>query len=130
MNARPSELQTGKPAVGSLFAGIGGFDLGFEQAGFQTAWQVEIDPVCRAVLADRFPHARQHEDVRTCLQELAAVDVVVGGFPCQDVSQMGKRRGLAGERTGLFFDAVRIVQALQPRRSALFKRWPRLPNSP
>ena len=104
-----------QPTVGSLFAGIGGFDLGFEQAGFQTAWQVEIDPTCRAVLADRFPHAQQHEDVRTCLPELSAVDVIVGGFPCQDVSTMGKRRGLAGARMGLFFDAMHIVQSLQPR---------------
>ena len=101
--------------LGSLFAGIGGFDIGFEAAGFKTAWQVEIDPTCRAVLADRFPHARQHEDVRTCLPELSPVDVIVGGFPCQDVSAMGKRRGLAGERTGLFFDAVRIVDTLKPR---------------
>lgn len=115
MNARPSHPPTDKPTVGSLFAGIGGFDLGFEAAGFRTEWQVEIDPVCRAVLADRFPHARQHEDVRSCLSGLAAVDVVVGGFPCQDVSQMGKRRGLAGARTGLFFDAMRIVQTIQPR---------------
>lgn len=59
-----------KPTVGSLFAGIGRFDIGFEAAGFQTAWQVEIDPTCRAVLQDRFPHARQHEDVRTCLPAL------------------------------------------------------------
>lgn len=104
-----------KPTLGSLFAGIGGFDLGFEAAGFTTAWQVEIDPVCRAVLADRFPHARQYEDVRTCLPALARTDVIVGGFPCQDVSAMGKRRGLAGARTGLFFDAMHIVQTLQPR---------------
>ncbi|SUA36364.1 Cytosine-specific methyltransferase NlaX [Neisseria zoodegmatis] len=104
-----------KPTVGSLFAGIGGFDLGFERGGFQTAWQVEIDPVCRAVLADRFPHAERHEDVRTCLPALSRVDAVVGGFPCQDVSAMGKRRGLAGTRSGLFFDAMRIVQTLQPR---------------
>ncbi|ROV57158.1 DNA cytosine methyltransferase [Neisseria chenwenguii] len=104
-----------EPTVGSLFAGIGGFDLGFEAAGFRTAWQVEIDPVCRAVLADRFPHAEQHEDVRTCLPALSRTDVIVGGFPCQDVSAMGKRRGLAGKRTGLFFDAMHIVQTLQPR---------------
>ena len=104
-----------KPTVGSLFAGIGGFDLGFEQAGFKTAWQVEINPVCRTVLTNRFPHAVQHEDVQTCLPALSRVDVVVVGFPCQDVSAMGKRRGLAGSRTGLFFDAMHIVQTLQPR---------------
>lgn len=104
-----------KPTVGSLFAGIGGFDLGFEQAGFATAWQVEINDVCRAVLADRFPHAAQFADVRTVLPELWRTDVIVGGFPCQDVSTMGRRAGLAGARTGLFFDACRIVQTLQPR---------------
>ena len=114
-NPNPPRTTKPKPTVGSLFAGIGGFDLGFEQAGFRTAWQVEINDVCRAVLADRFPHAAQFADVRTVLPELWRTDVIVGGFPCQDVSTMGKRAGLAGERTGLFFDAVRIVQALQPR---------------
>ncbi|TFU39243.1 MULTISPECIES: DNA cytosine methyltransferase [unclassified Neisseria] len=108
-----------KPTVGSLFAGIGGFDLGFEQAGFTTDWQVEIADVPRAVLADRFPHAKQFTDVRTCLPELWRTDVIIGGFPCQDVSTAGKRRGLAGARTGLFFDAMRIVSALKPRRLVL-----------
>ena len=112
MNA---QKQSSKPTVGSLFAGIGGFDIGFEAAGFTTAWQVEIHDICRAVLADRFPHAKQHIDVRTCLPDLSPVDVIVGGFPCQDVSTMGKRKGLAGERTGLFFDAIRIIQTLRPR---------------
>ncbi|MDO4657080.1 DNA cytosine methyltransferase [Kingella sp. (in: b-proteobacteria)] len=79
----PSQSQR-KPTVGSLFAGIGGFDLGFEQAGFATRWQVEINDICRAVLADRFPHAQQFIDVRTCLPELSPVDVIIGGFPCQD----------------------------------------------
>ena len=114
-NPNPPRTIKPKPTVGSLFAGIGGFDLGFEQAGFATAWQVEINDVCRAVLADRFPHAAQFADVRTVLPELWHTDVIVGGFPCQDVSTMGKRAGLAGERTGLFFDAVRIVRQLQPR---------------
>ena len=103
------------PTVGSLFAGIGGFDLGFEQVGFRTEWQVEIADIPRAVLADHFPHAKQFTDVRTCLPELWHTDVIIGGFPCQDVSMAGKRRGLAGERTGLFFDALNIVSALKPR---------------
>ncbi|WP_082806958.1 DNA cytosine methyltransferase [Collimonas pratensis] len=105
-----------KPTIGSLFAGIGGFDLGFEQAGFTTSWQVEIDPTCRAVLRDRFPQATQYNDVRLCgAANLSPVDVITGGFPCQDVSAMGKRRGLAGSRTGLFFEVIRIINELRPQ---------------
>jgi len=108
--------------IGSLFAGIGGFDVGFEKAGYRTAWQVEINPVNRAVLADRFPHARQFEDVRECgARNLPAVDVITGGFPCQDISLAGARtankdkRGLRGERSGLFWEVIRILRELQPR---------------
>ena len=105
-----------KPTIGSLFAGIGGFDLGFERAGFRSSWQVEINPVCRAVLADRFPHARQYEDVRQVgKHNLSRVDVLTGRFPCQDLSTMGKQKGLAGQRSGLFFEVVRILTELQPR---------------
>lgn len=110
-----------KPSVGSLFAGIGGFDLGFENAGFHTSWQVEIDPICKAVLSDRFPHATQFDDVRNCLPQIrdlpngGAVDVIIGGFPCQDVSMAGKRAGLNGKRTGLFFAAAEIVRTIKPK---------------
>jgi DNA (cytosine-5)-methyltransferase 1 len=105
-----------QPTIGSLFAGIGGFDIGFENAGFKTAWQVEINPVCRAILADRFPQAAQYNDVRLCgASNLSAVDVITGGFPCQDVSSMGKRRGLEGSRTGLFFEVIRIINELRPQ---------------
>jgi len=108
-------LKKKNPTIGSLFAGIGGFDLGFEKAGFTTVWQVEIDPICRAVLQARFPYARQIPDVRDCnAQNLDPVDVITAGFPCQDVSAMGKRRGLAGERTGLFWEVCRIITELRP----------------
>lgn len=105
-----------RPTVGSLFAGIGGFDLGFEQAGFETAWQVEIDPLLREVLALRFPGAQRFSDVRTVgCSNLRAVDVLVGGFPCQDVSSMGARAGLAGARTGLFWEVCRIATEIRPQ---------------
>jgi DNA (cytosine-5)-methyltransferase 1 len=110
------------PTIGSLFAGIGGFDLGFENAGFSTAWQVELNPVNRAVLADRFPHAQRFEDVRQCgAHNLIPVDVLTGGFPCQDISLAGARstnkdkRGLRGERSGLFWEVIRILKEIQPR---------------
>mgnify|MGYP002655840410 FL=1 len=121
MNAQGKTVQKPKPpTIGSLFAGIGGFDVGFEKAGFHTSWQVEINPVCRAVLSDRFPHAKQFADVKTCLPELLSlpnggqVDVIAGGFPCQDVSVAGKRAGLKGKRTSLFFNAMDIVDTLKP----------------
>jgi DNA (cytosine-5)-methyltransferase 1 len=105
------------PTIGSLFAGIGGFDVGFENAGYRTAWQVELNPVNRAVLADRFPHAQQFEDVRHCgAHNLCPVDVLTAGFPCQDISVAGKNPiGLRGERSGLFWEVIRILKEIQPR---------------
>ncbi|WP_009960342.1 DNA cytosine methyltransferase [Verrucomicrobium spinosum] len=110
-----------KPTHGSLFAGIGGFELGFERAGFQCSWSVEINPINRAVLADRFPHSRQFEDVRECgAHNLSPVDVLTAGFPCQDISAAGTsskqgRPGLKGERSGLYREALRIIDAIRPR---------------
>lgn len=102
--------------VGSLFAGIGGFDEGFRRAGMTTVWMVEIDPWCRRVLARHFPEAQLYEDVRTVgRDELEPVDLICGGFPCQDLSVAGRRAGLAGERSRLFFEFARILDELRPR---------------
>jgi DNA (cytosine-5)-methyltransferase 1 len=68
--------------VGSLFSGIGGFDLAAERVGWEIKWQVEIDPFCRAVLAKHWPSVRRYEDVRTVGAELGYVDVLCGGWPC------------------------------------------------
>jgi DNA (cytosine-5)-methyltransferase 1 len=101
---------------GSLFAGIGGFDLGFERAGMVCKWQVEIDPYCQRVLAKHWPNVRRHDDVRTWPQsDTERVDVICGGFPCQDISNAGKRAGIDGDRSGLWFDYARIVRHLRPR---------------
>jgi DNA (cytosine-5)-methyltransferase 1 len=101
--------------LGSLFAGIGGFDLGFERAGMTTAWQVEIDKAARGVLERRFPHATRYEDIAAVgAHNLEPVDVICGGFPCQDLSVAGKRAGLAGERSGLFHEMVRVTDELKP----------------
>jgi len=101
---------------GSLFAGIGGFDLGFERAGMECAWQVEIDERCREVLAYHWPDVdRSVVDVREARRgRLPAVEVICGGFPCQDVSIAGQRAGLDGERSGLWFEFLRVVQELEP----------------
>jgi DNA (cytosine-5)-methyltransferase 1 len=101
---------------GSLFAGIGGADLGFERAGMTCAWQVEIDAKCRTVLERHWPDVdRSIVDVRRANGNTRAVDLICGGFPCQDVSVAGKREGLAGERSGLWFQFLRILTELTPR---------------
>jgi DNA (cytosine-5)-methyltransferase 1 len=100
---------------GSLFAGIGGVDLGFYRAGLRCAWQVEIGPDARRVLRHHWPDATLHEDVRTVDKRcLPRVDIICGGFPCQDLSVAGKRAGLGGERSGLFYEMTRVVRELQP----------------
>jgi len=102
--------------AGSLFSGIGGFDLGFEQAGFNTFWQVEIDDKCLTTLSKHFPNAQRYTDVTEVgSHNLSPVDVITGGFPCQDLSVAGKRAGLAGDRSGLWFHFHRILQELTPR---------------
>jgi DNA (cytosine-5)-methyltransferase 1 len=101
--------------VGSLFAGIGGFDLGLERAGFETAWQVELDPYRRAVLESRFPHAVRHVDVRDVgAHNLAPVELICGGFPCQGFSFAGKGGGYGDARSGLWAEFARIVGELRP----------------
>ena len=101
---------------GSLFAGIGGFDLGFERAGMVCKWQVEIDDYATRVLAKHWPNVHRERDIKQCgSHNLERVDVICGGFPCQDISYAGLGAGLDGERSGLFFEAIRVVRQLQPR---------------
>lgn len=99
----------------SLFSGVGGFDLGFERAGMTCSVLVEWDAKCQAVLCERFPHAKLFKDVNDVTKnELGTIDLICGGFPCQDVSLAGKRRGLAGERSGLWFEYIRIIEETSP----------------
>ena len=103
--------------IGSLFSGIGGLELGLERAGLgPVSWQVERDPFCRKVLAKHWPEARRFEDVKEVGKlELVPVDIICGGFPCQDISTAGAGAGLRGERSGLWFNFLRIIRELVPR---------------
>ena len=104
--------------IGSLFSGIGGLELGLERAipGAQVVWQVEKDLYARRVLAKHWPEARRYEDVQEVgAHNLGVVDLICGGFPCQDISGAGKRAGLEGERSGLWFEFARIISEIQPR---------------
>lgn len=104
--------------LGSLFSGIGGLELGLEAAGLgPVVWQVENHPFCQRVLAKHWPKAdRSVGDVRNAgATTLAPVDIICGGFPCQDVSAAGRRVGLKGERSGLWYEYRRVVRELRPR---------------
>ena len=105
---------------GSLFAGVGGFDLGFERAGFKCKWQVEIDDYATRILERHWPDVHRERDIRQCgPHNLEPVDCIIGGFPCQDISYCGKGAGLDGARSGLFFEAIRLVCELRPRAVVL-----------
>ena len=101
---------------GSLFAGIGGLDLGLDRAGMKCAWQVEINPFCQKVLSKHWPEVPKYEDVREVgSHNLAPVDLICGGFPCQDISYAGKGAGIEGKRSGLWKEFFRVICKLRPR---------------
>ena len=110
--------------VVGLFAGIGGIELGLAQSGHESELLCEVDPGALAVLGHRMPEARLHPDIRT-LTSLPKVDIVAGGFPCQDLSQAGRTAGIGGERSGLVDHALRLV-----RRKRGGPRWLLLENVP
>jgi len=105
----------------SLFAGVGGFDLALERKGVDVVASVEIDKHARSILTKQFPKSTILEDVKNVTgQQLLDLGfessgIIVGGFPCQDLSVAGKRKGLAGERSGLFFEVVRILDETKAR---------------
>lgn len=109
-----------KLRVLSLFAGIGGFDLGLERTGgFETVAFCEINTKARAILAKHWPDVPCYDDVRTLTARSLAADgifpnVIAGGFPCQDISSQGARAGLVGDRSGLWFEMVRLGRELRP----------------
>jgi DNA (cytosine-5)-methyltransferase 1 len=107
--------------IGSLFSGVGGFELGLEWAGVgETVFQVESDPYALAVLEQHWPDVPRFTDVRSAgAHNLPPVDVLCGGFPCQDISLIGDGAGLAGERSGLWSEFERIIEELEPEYVAI-----------
>ncbi|MBA1157779.1 DNA cytosine methyltransferase [Microvirga mediterraneensis] len=98
-----------------MFAGIGGFSLGLERTdGFETVRFIEKDPFCRRVLAKHWPAVRCDEDVTTAEYREGEADIITAGFPCQDLSYAGNGAGLAGSRSGLFWEVVRAVCMVRP----------------
>jgi len=102
--------------VGSLFSGIGGFDLAAKWMGWRTEWVSEIEPFACRTLATHFPDAPNLGDISTInFTTVKPVDVLVGGFPCQDISNAGEQAGITGSRSGLWFEYVRAIRELRPR---------------
>ncbi len=104
--------------VASFFSGIGGFDLGFERAGFEVTVQCEIEPFCNSILEKHWPETPRFTDIRELNHGAVPVSSVwIGGFPCQDLSlaRMGKREGLRGARSGLFYEFARLAGECLPR---------------
>jgi DNA (cytosine-5)-methyltransferase 1 len=112
-----------KLRVLDLFSGIGGFSLGLERTGgFETVSFCEIEPFPRRVLAKHWPEVPCYEDVRTLTAArlvadgITGIDVITGGFPCQDISTAGKRRGIGeGTRSGLYSEVIRLLGDIRPK---------------
>lgn len=128
---RPCSMK--RLTVGSLFSGFGGLDLGLERAGFQVAWQVESNPYAVRVLTKHWPSVRRLNDVRlVSASTVSRVDVLAGGFPCQDLSTAshGRGRGLEGPQSSLWWEFDRIIEEVHPAwviienvGGGAFKKW-------
>ena len=104
--------------VASFFAGIGGFDYGFEQAGMRTVWQCEKKEFCLDILEKHWPDVPRFEDIQeVTADDIADAEIWAGGFPCQDVSlaRMGPRSGLRGKQSGLFYDFAELIGERRPQ---------------
>ncbi len=99
-----------KLATAGLFAGIGGIELGLSRAGHPTKLLCEIDTPARAVLQRRFADVEVHDDVCTLKRIPRGTQLLAGGFPCQDLSQAGKTRGIEGSKSGLVGEVFRLVR--------------------
>ena len=101
---------------GSLFSGIGGFDLAAEWMGWENVFHCEYDPFCQKILKHHFPNSKLYEDIKTfkATKYRGRIDILTGGFPCQPFSTSGKRRGTEDERN-LWGEMLRIIQEVSPR---------------
>ena len=99
--------------VAGLFAGIGGFERGLAASGHETSLLCEIWEPARAVLAARMPDVPCKSDIRTLKALPRDVELLVGGFPCQDLSQAGLTAGIGGTRSGLIGEVFRLLDTLR-----------------
>lgn len=111
------------PSYGSLFTGVGGFDLGFDAAGYECRFQAEWDKHCQQVLQRHWPDVPKWWDVSEVNGgDLPPVEVLIFGSPCQDLSVAGKRAGLTGDRSVLFYEGIRIIKEMRDATDGAFPR--------
>lgn len=116
--------------LGSLFDGIGGWQIAAERYGIKPVWSSEIEPFCRYITSRQFPMTKQLGDItKINTDKIAVPDIICAGSPCQDLSVAGKRRGLNGKRSGLFREAIRIARALRKRGGARYFIWENVPGA-
>jgi DNA (cytosine-5)-methyltransferase 1 len=122
-----------KLTYGSLFTGVGGFDIGFDRAGYDCRWQVEWDKHCQQTLAYHWPDVPRWSDVCDVNgADLPPVDVITYGSPCQDLSVAGKRAGIEGGRSSMFFEATRIIKEMRDATGGTYPRitiWENVPGA-
>ena len=105
-----------KIRLGGLFAGVGGIELGFEQAGFQTLWANDVDKHASKTYRLNFSNHFIEKDIYDLNgKDLEPVDILAGGFPCQPFSVAGYRKGFDDERGNLFYEIIRIVNELKEK---------------
>lgn len=110
--------------LGSLFDGSGGFPLGGILTGITPLWASEIEPFPVRVTTKRFPFMKHYGDVSSLSgADLEPVDIITFGSPCQDMSVAGKRQGLGAERSGLFYEAIRIIREMREKTDGKYPRY-------
>ena len=121
------------PTYGSLFSGVGGFDMGFDQENYECVFQVEWDKNCQQILAKHWPEVPKWSDVQEVNgAEVPPCDVLTFGSPCQDLSVAGKRAGLDGGRSSMFYEATRIIKEMRNATESVYPRvvvWENVPGA-
>ena len=119
--------------MGSLFSGSGGFELASLIAGIRPVWASEVEPYPIRVTTRRMPWLRHLGDIHDIRGgEIEPVDIITGGSPCQDVSIAGKRTGLEGARSGLFFEMIRVIREMREKTDGRYPRyiiWENVPGA-
>ena len=125
-------MKTAKPlTLGSLFDGIGGFPLAGKYAGIRPVWASEIEPFPIRVTEKRLPEMKHYGDIHGLHgAKLEPVDMITFGSPCQDVSIAGRREGLSGGRSGLFFEAIRVIREMREATNGEYPKWAVWENVP